>query len=211
MKRRRSFRDRRAGGARLAAELSHRSWHDPLVLGLPRGGVVVAYVVADVLGAPLDVAVARKIGAPGHPEFGVGAVTSSGEPTYDGRSLRSLGLTPGDLREACAAEKEEARRRERVYLRGREPLPRAGRDVILVDDGLATGVTARAAARMLRRDRPRSLTFAAPVCAPEAAIGLKAEVDDVVCVLRPERFRAVGEWYADFGQTTDEEVIDLLQ
>ncbi|TNC28508.1 phosphoribosyltransferase [Amycolatopsis alkalitolerans] len=210
MTRIRAFRDRRAAGLHLGEELGRRRWHDPLVLGLARGGVVVAHAVAEVLDAPLDVAVARKIGAPGQPEFGVGAVTASGDATYDARSLRALGLHPEDLRESRDAEQAEARRRERVYLQGRAPQPRAGRDVILVDDGLATGVTARAAAHVIRADRPRSLVFATPVAALEAAAAIKAEVDDVICLLAPDELRAIGEWYADFTQTSDDEVIDLL-
>jgi putative phosphoribosyl transferase len=205
-----AFSDRRAAGLRLSVELRRHRWHDPLVLGLARGGVVVAHAVAETLDAPLDVAVARKIGAPGHPEFGVGAVTATGDATYDARSLRALGLRPEDLREICAAERAEARRRERVYLGGRTPEPRAGRDVVLVDDGLATGVTARAAAQTIRAEQPRSLVFAAPVCAPEAAAGLKTDVDEVVCLLAPDDLRAIGEWYVDFAQTSDDEVVELL-
>jgi putative phosphoribosyl transferase len=206
----RAFPDRRTAGMRLAERLRGRDWHDPLVLGLARGGVVVAHAVAQTLAAPLDVAVARKIGAPGQAEFGVGAVTSSGDVTFDTASLRSLQLRPEDLSASSEAERAEARRREQVYLSGRPPLPRTGRDVILVDDGLATGVTARAAARAIRRDRPRSLVFAAPVGAPDAATNLKAEVDEVVCLLVPDGFRAVGQWYAEFEQTRDNEVIHLL-
>lgn len=180
------------------------------MLGLARGGVVVAHAVAEQLGAPLDVAVARKIGAPGKPEFGVGAVTATGAATYDHRSLSALGLRPDDLAEVCEAEREEARRREDVYLGGRPPAPRKARDVLLVDDGLATGVTARAAAREIRDEHPHSIVFAAPVCAPEGVAGLRDVVDEVVCLLAPDRLRAIGEWYADFSQTTDEEVVELL-
>lgn len=210
MTRTRAFPDRRAAGLHLGARLRTRRWHDPLVLGLARGGVVVAHSVAETLGAQLDVAVARKIGAPGKPEFGVGAVTATGAPTYDERSLRLLGLHPDDLAERCEAERAEARRREEVYLGGRPPAPRESRDVLLVDDGLATGVTARAAARALHGDHPRSIVLAAPVCAPEAVVGLKDVVDEVVCLLAPEDLRAIGAWYADFSQTTDDEVVELL-
>ncbi len=129
------FADRRDGGARLGARAREMSWSDPLVLGLARGGVPVAAMVADALGAPLDVAVARKIGAPGQPEFGVGAVTTEGPVRYDERTLRALGLTPADLRPVCERERAEARRRLSRYRAGREPLPVAGRDVLLVDDG----------------------------------------------------------------------------
>ncbi len=203
------FPDRRTAGLHLGEQLRRR-WHDPLVLGLARGGVVVAHAVAQTLGAPLDVVVARKIGAPGQPEFGVGALTASGETIYDRRALRILGLRPEDLAETRAAEQAEARRREQAYLRGRAPEPRTGRDVILVDDGLATGVTARAAARAIQMDQPRTLVFATPVGAAEAVVGLKGDVDEVVCLLMPYELRAIGEWYGDFAQTTDDEVIELL-
>ncbi|NKQ55048.1 phosphoribosyltransferase [Amycolatopsis sp. K13G38] len=210
MSRIRAYPDRRVAGLHLGEQLREREWHDPLVLGLARGGVVVAHAVAEVLGAPLDVAVARKIGAPGHPEFGVGAITARGEATYDERTLAALGLRPDDLAEACETERAEARRREAVYLGGRSPQPRADRDVLLIDDGLATGVTARAAAHAVREAKPRSLAFAAPVCAPEAAMNLKSDVDEVVCLLMPDEFRAVGQWYGNFDQTTDDEVVELL-
>ncbi|MTD58733.1 phosphoribosyltransferase [Amycolatopsis pithecellobii] len=210
MRRRRVFPDRRTAGLHLGAELRRRVWHDPLVLGLARGGVVVAHGVAEALGAPLDVAVARKIGAPGHPEFGVGAVTATGDATYAMRTLSALGISPGELVATRDAEQAEARRREEVYLRGRAPEPRAGRDVILVDDGLATGVTARAAASAIRAEGPRYLVFATPVGALDAVAGLKGDVDEVVCLLTPDELRAIGEWYADFTQTTDDEVIELL-
>ncbi|SFQ42679.1 Predicted phosphoribosyltransferase [Amycolatopsis arida] len=204
------FLDRAEAGRRLARVLREQEWVDPVVLGLPRGGVPVAAVVAEELGAPLDVTVARKIGAPGRPELGVGAVTAEGPPIFDDDSLGLLGLTRADLNRTCAAERAEARRRQELYQRGRAPVPREGRDVIVVDDGLATGVTARAALRALGEDRPRRLVFAAPVCAPRSADRLRDAADDVVCVAEPENFRAVGQWYADFRQTSDDEVIEAL-
>lgn len=205
-----TFSDRQDAGTRLGDRLAEQHWVDPLVLGLARGGVPVADVVAQRLGGQLDVLVARKIGAPGHPEFGIGAVTAEGPPVFDESNLRRLGLTPEDLAEACEAERAEARRRERTYHGDREPVPCADRDVIVVDDGLATGVTATAALRSVREQRPRRLTFAAPVCSVDGAARLREEADNVICVALPELFRAVGQWYRDFAQTTDEQVTELL-
>ncbi|MEV7099394.1 phosphoribosyltransferase family protein [Amycolatopsis sp. NPDC051045] len=204
------FADREDGGRRLAGELRHRAWGDPLVLGLARGGVPVAAVVARRLGAELDVAVARKIGAPGRREYGVGAVTPDGPAIYDEAALRALKLTAARMARAETRERAEARRRLACYRAGREPAGLTGRDVILVDDGLATGVTATAALRDVRAARPRTLVFAAPVAAPGAADRLRQEADDVVCVTAPPGFRAVGQWYADFRQMGDQDVLDLL-
>ncbi|QFU89095.1 phosphoribosyltransferase [Amycolatopsis sp. YIM 10] len=206
------FTDRRDAGRQLAERLTgSQSWQEPLVLGLARGGVPVAAEVAAGLGAPLDVAVARKIGAPGQPEWGIGAVTADGPPIYDAVSTSRLGLTGKQLAELCEPERAEAVRRLELYEDGRQPAPRTGRDVIVVDDGLATGVTAIAALRATRAESPRSLTFAAPVGSPEAVERVRREADDVVCVEAPPEFTAVGRWYQDFGQTSDTEVIQLLK
>ncbi|HKN95499.1 MAG TPA: phosphoribosyltransferase family protein, partial [Pseudonocardiaceae bacterium] len=207
----RKFADRRTAGRRLAGWVRQQDWSDPVVLGLARGGVPVAAEVARELDAPLDVAVSRKIGAPGRPEYGVGAVTADGPPYYDDRILRMLRLDPRDLEQVCADQRAEARRRVRRYLRGREPVALRGRDVLVVDDGLATGVTATAALRDARQAQPRRLVFAAPVCAPEAAAQLRGEVDDVMCLAEPDDFAAVGQWYDDFTQTTDNEVVSFLR
>ncbi|MBE8521309.1 phosphoribosyltransferase [Amycolatopsis sp. H6(2020)] len=206
----RIFADREDGGRRLADELRRRAWADPVVLGLARGGMPVAAVVARWLGAELDVAVARKIGAPGHREFGVGAVTPDGPAIYDEAGLRALKLTAARMARAETRERAEARRRLERYRAGREPAGLTGRDVVLVDDGLATGVTATAALRDLRAARPRTLVFAAPVAAPAAAARILREADDVVCVAEPPDFRAVGQWYADFRQLGDDDVLALL-
>ena len=207
---RRFFADREDGGRWLAEELVRRTWAAPLVLGLARGGVPVAAVVARRLAAELDVAVARKIGAPGHREFGVGAVTADGPAIYDEAILRALKLSAARMSRAENRERAEARRRLERYRDGRSPIGLTGRDVILVDDGLATGVTATAALRDVRAGNPRTVVFATPVGAPGAASALRREADDVVCVAEPPDFRAVGQWYADFRQTSDEDVLDLL-
>jgi predicted phosphoribosyltransferase len=207
------FIDRDDAGARLAARLREREWSDPVVLGLVRGGVPIARHVSEALGAPLDIAVARKIGAPGHPEFGVGAVTAEGPPWYDMATLAALSLTPADLQSDCERERAEAKRRLSRYRTGRDPVPLAGRDVLVVDDGLATGVTARAALRQLRTAGPRKLVFAAPVCARQSADALSADgdADEVVCLAALTRFGAVGRWYEDFRQISDAEVLAALE
>lgn len=207
------FADRVDAGERLAERLADMQWSNPVVLGLARGGVPIAKVVAEALDAPLDVAVARKIGAPGHREFGIGAVTADGPPRYNESTLATLGLTPDDLREDCERERAEAQRRLRRYRKGRDPVPLAGRDVLLIDDGLATGVTARAALGDIRAAGPARLVFAAPVCARESQATLceEADADEVVCLSTPRNFVAVGLWYRDFGQTSDEEVMAALK
>lgn len=209
----RLFADRVDAGERLAERLADMQWSNPVVLGLARGGVPIAKVVAEALDAPLDVAVARKIGAPGHREFGIGAVTADGPPRYNESTLATLGLTPEDLREDCERERAEAQRRLRRYRKGRDPVPLAGRDVLLIDDGLATGVTARAALGDIRAAGPARLVFAAPVCARESQATLceEADADEVVCLSTPRDFVAVGLWYRDFGQTSDEEVMAALK
>ncbi|GGN00919.1 phosphoribosyltransferase [Lentzea pudingi] len=200
------FANRQEAGRALAARLADLPWRDPLVLGLPRGGVPVAWEVANHLNAELDVVVARKIGAPGHPEYGVGAVTADSEPIYDPRVLNALDLTEEQLGRACDEEREEARRRTTLY-RGDKPLAVKDRDVILVDDGLATGVTARAALHWIAQREPRSVTLAVPVAARES---LRTFRTPVIAVLAPKHFQAVSRWYESFAQTTDEEVLSAL-
>ena len=200
------FRDRAAAGRLLAERVRALGLDDPLVLALPRGGVPVAYEVALALDAPLDVIVARKVGAPGHAEYGIGAVAEGGGVVVSDDAW----LAGGGWERLVAAERAELERRVRRY-RGDRPLPDvAGRDVVLVDDGLATGVTAEAALAALRDKGPRRLVLAVPVTSRQAAARLAA-LAEVTYVSAPEPFRAVGEWYETFGQTTDEEVLALLR
>lgn len=205
------FRDRAAAGRRLAEELTRYRDDNPLVLALPRGGVVVGYEVARTLGATLDIIVARKLGAPYQRELGIGAIAPGGVRVLDQQTIHLLGITPAQIEQAVAEETEEMERRLRHY-RGRRPEPNPrGRTVILVDDGLATGVTARAAIQALRCQQPRRLVLAVPVCPPETAEALRPLVNDLVALSTPPDFHAVGLWYESFAQTSDEEVIDLLE
>ncbi|MEV7190190.1 phosphoribosyltransferase family protein [Streptomyces sp. NPDC093510] len=208
------FRDRREAGRelglRLMEWLSDGELPRPVVLALPRGGVPVAAEVARALDAPLDVLVARKIGLPGRPETGIGAIVGDDPPLFDRRALEMLGLTEDRLRDDVDRERAELRRRELVYRGDRSAPDVEGRAVVLVDDGLATGVTARAALRHLRGQEPARLVLAVPVGAPRTVEGMRAEADDVVCLRQPPDFGAVGLWYDDFEQVGDDEVIGLL-
>jgi putative phosphoribosyl transferase len=206
------FLNRTEAGRLLAAELRpHGSRSDVLVLGLPRGGVPVAFEIALALDAPLDVFVVRKLGLPGHEEFGIGAIASGGVRVVDEAVLRAYGVDPDTLDRITERERVELERRERLY-RDDRPFPSvADRVVILVDDGLATGSTMRAAIAALRAERPREIIVAVPVGAPETCAAISKLADEVVCLETPEPFYAVGLWYEDFGQTEDEEVHDLLE
>jgi putative phosphoribosyl transferase len=201
------FHDRADGGRRLAAQLSdYAGRSDVIVLGLPRGGLVVAHEVAIALKAPLDVFPVRKLGVPGHPELAMGAVAGGGIEVLNREVLAELALSNAAVREVAARERLELERREALY-RGNRPAPVVrGRVVILVDDGLATGSTMQAALLALRQQEPARLVAAVPVGAREACEQLAAIADQVVCIMMPEPFRAVGLWYEDFDQTTDEEV-----
>jgi len=206
------FRDRTDAGQKLAARLAkyaHRS--DVLVLALPRGGVPVAYEVAEQLGAPLDVFLVRKLGVPGYEELAMGAIASGGVRVVNDDVVRQLAI-PGEVIDAVAAEeRRELERRERAYRNDRPPPDVKGRTVILIDDGLATGSTMRAAAAALHKLGPARIVVAVPVSAPETCDEIREEVDEVVCAVTPEPFRGVGLWYKDFSQTTDEEVRELLE
>ncbi len=205
------FRNRIDAGKQLAAKLEHLRRERPVVLALPRGGVPIGYEIARALGAPLDVLVARKLGAPGHPELGIGAVADGGASFLDARIINTLGVTQEEISRIAAAELVELARRVAAYRGDRPPLDVTGRTVILVDDGLATGVTARAAIRSLRTRHPACVVFAAPVCAPQTVLALESDFDDVVCTAEPADLYAVGIWYDDFSQTTDDQVITLLR
>jgi predicted phosphoribosyltransferase len=204
-----TFQDRYDAGRRLAQALEQYRQEDPVVLGLPRGGVVVGYEIARVLAAPLDVLVVRKLGAPGAEEFAIGAI-APGATLLSRELVAGLGISRDYLAGIIAREADELARRERVYRGTRQPLEVEGRTVILVDDGLATGATAQAAVESLRRRRPKKIVFAAPVCSVEGSESLRRVADDVVCLECPENFGAVGYWYRDFSPTTDAEVIECL-
>ena len=206
----RRFADRRAAGRELAARLRLLGIEDPIVFGLARGGVPVAYEVAEALGAPLDVLVVRKIGAPSNPELGIGAVAEGDVRVLDPEAVRRMLVSVEELDAAIARARTEVEARVERYRGGRPPLDARGRTAIVVDDGLATGGTARAALRSVRRQGPRRLVLAVPVGAPEAVHALRDEADLVVCLLQPEAMWAVGLWYEHFDQTADAEITQLL-
>ncbi len=205
------FRDRREAGRQLAQHLAaYANRPDVLVLALPRGGVPVAYEVARALHAPLDVFLVRKLGLPGHEEYAMGAIASGGVRVLNPEVVDELHLPDELINTVTRRELQELERRERTY-RGDRPFPDVrGKTVILVDDGLATGSTMRAAAEALRRLGPARLIIAVPAGSPQTCAEFRDEVDEVVCAITPEPFYAVGLWYDDFSQTTDDEVRDLL-
>ncbi len=209
------FRDRVDAGWQLGRALAARypsiAREHPIVLAIPRGGVVVGAEVARELGAPLDVFIARKLGAPGHEELGIGAVAPGGGRVLDASTIRMLGVPDEYIEQVTRRELAEIERRLAAFRGDRPPPELTGRAVILVDDGLATGVTARAALLAIRAEHPSRLIFAAPVCSPEGRDLVAGDADDVVCLAAPERFQGVGLWYRDFSQTSDEEVQELLR
>ena len=205
------FRDRREAGRLLAERLAgYANRPDVLVLALPRGGVPVAYEVARALGAPMDVFVVRKLGVPGYEELAMGAVATGGVRVLNDQLVERLGIPEQMIDAVAARELQELARRERLYRGGRPPPDVRGRTVVLVDDGLATGATMHAAIEALRQQNPARIVVAVPTASPETCEEMKTRADDVICAVTPEPFHAVGLWYHDFSQTTDEEVRDLL-
>ncbi|NMO18676.1 phosphoribosyltransferase, partial [Pyxidicoccus fallax] len=206
------FEDRVDAGRRLALQLLERGYtgEETVVLGLPRGGVPVAYEVALALGAPLDVWVVRKVGAPGYEELGLGAVAEGGVAFLNRELMDEMGVTEDDLREIVRRKAGEVDARVARFRQGAEPPWLEGKRVILVDDGIATGGTIRAAIRALRARRPGRIVLAVPVAAAETLTELESQVDDVVCVSPARSLHAIGQWYVDFRQVPDEEVVELL-
>jgi len=203
------FADRAQAGGELADALARLEGSDVVVLAIPRGGVVVAEPVARRLSAPLDVVVPRKVGAPGNPELGLGAVAPGGR-VLDERLVRELGVTPEYLEQEIAAQEGEIARRLEVFRRGRPPVDVAGRTVVVVDDGVATGGTAVAACRWARAKGAGQVVLAVPVAPRQAIPTLDEEVDELVVLATPDPFYAVGQWYRDFEQVGDDEVAHIL-
>jgi predicted phosphoribosyltransferase len=207
------YSDRRDAGRQLAAAVAKvlaADAEDVLVVGIPRGGVLVAAPVAAALGAPLDVAVARKIGAPLQPELAIGAVSADGPPYLNTQLIERMGVPDQVVEDEIAEQRREAHRRETLYRRDRPPLEVSGRTVVVVDDGIATGATMVAVLRMLRAAGATRTVMAVPVGPAETLQALRSEADEVICPMVPQWFMAVGEWYDDFRQTTDREVLEAL-
>ncbi|WUT00834.1 phosphoribosyltransferase [Streptomyces sp. NBC_00708] len=204
------FADRADAGRRLAEALGPLAQSDPVVLGLPRGGVPVAFRVAQELGAPLDVIVVRKLGVPHHPELGFGAIGEGGVRVISEDIVRRAGVSESEVASVQQAEEVELSRRARAFRGERPRIPLEGRTVVLVDDGIATGATALAACAVARAQGAAHVVLAVPVAPPSAAARLREEADELVCLSAPSGFSAVGEWYRDFDQTPDEEVVALL-
>jgi putative phosphoribosyl transferase len=205
------FEDRREAGRELADRLACFKPERPIILALPRGGVTVAFEIASALSAPLEVIVTRKIGLPQNPEFGIGAIGEAGVLLLDEPVIKLTGLPSDELEQVVKSEEKELQRRVALYRENR-PLPDlCDRTVIIVDDGLATGVTAKAAIQVVKKLQAGKIIFAAPICSYETAHDLSDRVDDVVCLASPVEMMAIGIWYRDFEQVSDEEVLDLLE
>lgn len=204
------FADRRDAGRQLGERLLPFAYENPLVIGLPRGGVPVAREVAMALHAPLDFLAVRKLGAPHNPEYGIGAIAEGGVRLIDPEAIAILGLRNGIVDQIAARETAELERRAELYRDARPPLSVSGHTAIVVDDGVATGLTDSAALRAVRRLGPRRLILAVPVCPPDSARHLRDEADEVIALQQPPRFFGVGQFYEDFAQVADEEVVSTL-
>jgi putative phosphoribosyl transferase len=208
---RQPYEDRRHAGLQLAERLAHlKGRTDLVVLALPRGGVPIAYEVARALSAPLDVFLVRKLGLPGYPEFAMGAIASGGVRVLNDDVVSRYRIPEAVIDEVARAEQAELERRQRAYRNGRTPVELKDRVVLLIDDGLATGSTMRAAVEAVRAHRPSRIIVAVPVGSPDTCREFADVADEIVCARAPDGFAAVGQWYRDFSQTTDEEVRDLL-
>lgn len=205
------FENRQEAGKKLASELLKYRKESPYVLAMPRGGVPVGFEVAQVLRAPLDVVVVRKIGLSANPEFGIGAIAEGGVEILDQTTIGVLGIDEEEIKDTVQLEEEELRRRVRTY-RGSRSLPNLwGKTAVLVDDGMATGITAKAAVEAVKQLHPSRIVLAMPVCALDTVEGFKKLVDEVICLATPYEFMAVGAWYRNFTQVSDAEVVDLLK
>lgn len=205
------FKDRLEGGEKLVPKLSkYRNDPNALVIGLPRGGVVTAFAVAKGLNLPLDVVCPRKIGAPQNPELAIGAITETGEGIFDERIIHLLGVSNDYIRRTVEKEKLTAQKRLSLFRKNRPPLSVEGKTVILVDDGIATGATMKAAIKSAQAAGANAIVVAVPVAPPETADEIATLVDELVCLATPPLFEAVGQFYMDFSQTEDEQVVELL-
>lgn len=206
------FKDRVDAGQKLAKALEkYKGRKETLVLALPRGGVVVGFEVARILNLPLDLVIPRKIGAPSNPEFAIGAITEEGEGIFNKEVIRNYGISEEYINKTVEEEKKEAQRRLKTYRGDRPSLNLIGKTVIIVDDGIATGLTMRAAIKSVKNRDPEKIVVAVPCAAKDSVEQIKKEVDEVVCLHTPIFFGAVGAFYQSFDQTTDEEVINLMK
>lgn len=205
------FEDREEAGRRLAKLLERYRRQNPLILALPRGGVVVGHEVAKALDTPFDILISRKIGAPFNKEFGIGAISEGNIVVLKHQIIKELGISNKTLESLIDEEREEIKRRINLYRENRPMIPVYNKTVIIVDDGLATGVTAEAAIESIIRLKPKQIIYAAPVCSEEAARTLKEQIESIVCIITPYDLSAIGSYYQTFPQVTDEEVLDIMK